>query len=489
MNFDKEIKAILSSNNFIIYIITEEEERLENIIKNISNQLFKEKIVIWDFIDGYQNNPNYASSSKQNPLEALEIITHYEKTDKKIFFLKDFYNFLNDFSINRKLKNLSKWLKQNNKYIIFNGTEQSIPITLREYITSIKLPLPNRKEIKTELNKFFNQISINPNSSILIDSLSNAYTGFSINKIRQSISKLIIDKTLEKQAIKKILNEKEKIIQQTGSLKFYSQKEKISDIGGLNNLKIWLDIRYLTFTKKAHNYGIKQPKGILLVGIQGTGKSLSAKTISTRWNLPLLRLDISNIFTGILGESENKIQHMIKVCEQIAPCILWIDEIDKIFIEYTNNNDSGTTQRITNIFLTWLSEEQKNVFIVATANTIKYLPIEILRKGRFDEIFFIDLPNFIERIKIFQIHIKKIRPLSWKKYNIYYLSKISKKFSGAEIEQSIIEAMYIAFYENREFTTKDIKLSIENIIPLAHIEKEKILKLRQWGHSGKIKIA
>ena len=225
------------------------------------------------------------------------------------------------------------------------------------------------------------------------------------------------------------------------------------------------------------------------MGIQGTGKSLSAKAISIKWNLPLLKVDISQIFDGLLGESENKIRKVIETSESISPCVLWIDEIDKVFTKNTHNTDSGTTLRVTNIFLTWLSEKKKDVFIVATANTIHNLPIEILRKGRFDEIFFVDLPKFQERLNIFQIHLKKIRPFTWYKYNIYYLSKLSKKFSGSEIEQSIIEGMYIGFYQDREFTTKDIAKAIKNMIPLATTEMEKIDKLRKWGHSGKIKLA
>lgn len=389
--------------------------------------------------------------------------------------------------MNRKLKNLYKWLIKHNKYVVFSGTEEKIPNTLKEYITSIKLPLPNKKEIKIEIARFINNADSETNN--LQNSLSIAYTGFSLNKIRQSISKLIINNISKTRIINEILKDKKEIIQQTETLEFYTEREQELDVGGLKNLKYWLKTRQAIFTENAETYGIKAPKGLLLVGVQGTGKSLSAKAISTQWKLPLLKLEISNIFGGILGESENKIRKMTEICEQISPCILWIDEIDKIFTTYTTNNDSGTTQRVTSIFLTWLSEKKENVFVVATANTINNLPIEILRKGRFDEIFFVDLPNFNERIKIFKIHLKKIRPLTWNRYNTYYLSKISRKFSGAEIEQSIINAMYLAFYEGREFTTEDIVKSIQNIIPLAITEHERISKLRRWGYSGKIKLA
>nr|CRF40022.1 Hypothetical protein ycf46 [Laurencia snackeyi] len=486
-NFKKEIQVLLSSNNYLIYIETQEEERLEHILHTINDQQLNKNICNWNFIDGYINNPNYIKKGKKNPLEALDAISSKNDSNIKIFFLKDFYYFINDISISRKLKNTEKWLKKYRKYIIITGQGKQIPYELKEYITYIKLPLPNKKEINTEISRFFDK-SDNKYKKVK-DDICKAYIGYTINTIRKSISQFIILNLSEVDIVSKILKEKEKIIAQTDILEFYPTNKTEINVGGLVNLKKWLKVRKLTFTKQANAYGTRIPRGILLVGIQGTGKSLSAKAIATEWNLPLLKLDISKIFAGILGESESKINKAIEMSESISPCILWIDEIDKIFTQNINNTDSGTTLRVTNIFLTWLSEKKNDVFIIATANNIYNLPIEILRKGRFDEIFFVDLPKFKERINIFQIHLKKVRPLTWYKYNIYYLSKISRKFSGAEIEQSIIEAMYEGFYENREFTTKDIEQAINNMIPLSTTEIEKINKLRKWGHSGKIRLA
>ncbi len=487
MTFENEIEIIIKSNNFLIYILTEEENRLEYILKYKIKKLFKQKICVWNFIDGYTDNPNINTQSKQNPLEALNIINQYESNKIQFFLLKDFHCFLNDISIIRKLKNLHAHLKTHDKYLILCGINQNIPLELKEYIKFIQMPLPNLQEILNEINYFFCKTEtqiIKYNEMI-----ARAYNGFSIQKIRASISQLTLKNFSEKEIIAKILEEKQEIIRYTEGLTFYLPSTFNIDIGGLKNLKYWLKIRKFTFTKQAYTYGIKAPKGLLLVGIQGTGKSLSAQVIATTWNLPLFRLDISKIFASVLGESENRINKIIDTCNKNSPCILWIDEIDKIFNEYTNNNDSGTKQRVTNIFLTWLSEKNQEVFIFATANTIAKLPIELLRKGRFDEIFFVDLPSFRERIQIFGIHLKKARPTTWNKYNIYYLSKITRGFSGAEIEQSIIEAMYIGFYEKREFKTIDIIKSIKTITPLSKTEKDKILSLRKWGYSGKINIA
>lgn len=481
MNFEQEIILLLSSSNFLIYIITEEEERFEYNLNIISKKLFKQNIYSWDFIEGYNNK------AKRNPLEALNYIEHKECKDIKIFLLKDFNFFINDLSIMRKIKNISKWTKKNNKYIIFTATEIIIPNTLQEYITLIKFPLPNNKEIELELNKLIN-LSIIENKK-LIEEIINAYRGFSIDRIRKSLSKIPINKKITTSLLSDILQEKKIFIEKTNIIDFYSTNKSLNDMAGLVNLKYWLKVRKNAFSLKAYNYGIKLPKGILLVGIQGTGKSLSAKVISTEWNLPLLKLDISKVFVGILGESENKIQKIIETCERISPCVLWIDEIEKIFYNSKNNNDSGTTNRINNIFLTWLAEKDSAVFIVGTANDVQDLPIEILRKGRFDEIFFINLPNFKERMDIFRIHLNKFRPLTWHKYNIYHLSQITIYFSGAEIEQAIIDSMYNGFYENREFETKDIILSIKSTIPLAYTKSKDIIELQEWAKSGKIRLA
>ena len=257
--------------------------------------------------------------------------------------------------------------------------------------------------------------------------------------------------------------------------------------GGLENLKVWLGKRSNSFSEQALNYGLPLPRGLLLVGIQGTGKSLTAKAIANEWKLPLLRLDVGRLFGGFVGQSEERIRQMIQIAETLSPCILWIDEIDKAFKE--SKTDSGTTNRVFSTFLTWLSEKKSSVFIVATANDISLLPLEVIRKGRFDEIFFIGLPSLEEKKSIFKVHLSRLRPKSWNKYDICLLSEMSKKFSGAEIEEVIIEAMHTAFSENREFTLNDIIESINQFVPLAYTSQEKIESLQEWAAAGKARLA
>lgn len=487
MQFIQQLKITLASNIPLIYIITDEEKRLESSILDITKKHFTSSVYSWNFIDGYINHPNYKNQARRNPLEALNIIENIDSITHKIFILKDFHLFINDSSITRKLKNLYYILNQNNSYIIISSAEIEIPTLLKNYIKIIDFPLPSFHDIKHELDYINNTLHILNNNEIEL--LAYAYKGFSINKIRQSIGEILIHKKTITQIHSIIIEEKKQFIKQTNILELYNSNHTLEDIGGLKNLKIWLQKRKKSFSREANHYGIPYPKGILLVGIQGTGKSLSAKAISKEWNLPLLKLDIGKIFAGIVGESEARMRTMIKLTEQSSPCILWIDEIDKAFKNNNQNNDSSTTNRVLSTLLTWLSEKTSAVFIVATANNIIDLPREILRKGRFDEIFFLTLPNQKARQYIFNIHLKKIRPLTWHQYNTIYLSSITEQFSGAEIEQSIIDAMHNAFFEKREFTTQDIIYTIQNSIPLAFTDQYNVYQLQEWVDQGKLKKA
>jgi SpoVK/Ycf46/Vps4 family AAA+-type ATPase len=247
--------------------------------------------------------------------------------------------------------------------------------------------------------------------------------------------------------------------------------------------------RKIAFGIQASNYGLPTPRGLLLIGIQGTGKSLTAKAIATEWQLPLLKLDVGKLFGGLVGESESRLRQMIQVAETLSPCILWIDEIDKAFNNLDSKGDSGTSSRMLGTFISWLSEKTKPVFVVATANNVELLPLEIIRKGRFDEIFFLELPKKKEREEIFKIHIQEFRPNNWKSFDYFTLATLSESFSGAEIRQSIIDGMYEAFYEEREFTTIDICKALKQVIPLAQLQTNQMLKLQNWASSGQIRLA
>lgn len=489
MKFNDELILLLKARYPIIYINTIEEDRVEYVIRKHIKASLNRSIYSWDFVDGYTNNPNNEGFAKRNPLQALELIERLTSETPALFLLKDFNRFLTDISISRKLKNVSRILKLQPKTIIIIGSEFQIPKELQDLITILQFNLPLESEISQELTRLVTSLNLKIDQQ-LFESLTRACQGLSLERIRRVLSKIIAThKTIDEKSIDVLLSEKKQIISQTEILEYWSVQERIEDIGGVDKLKEWLKKRKTSFGLKASNYGLPTPRGLLLVGIQGTGKSLTAKAIASEWQLPLLKLDVGKLFGGIVGESESRLRQMIDVAETLSPCILWIDEIDKAFSNNDTKGDSGTSNRVLATFISWLSEKIKPVFVVATANNVDMLPLEIIRKGRFDEIFFLDLPDFNEREQIFKIHIQEFRPNSWKLFDYTKLAQLSETFSGAEIRQSVIEAMYHAFDEEREFTTDDICLALTELIPLAQLENNQTLKLQNWASSGRIRLA
>ena len=489
MKFNDELTLLLKARYPIIYINTLEEDRVEYVIRKHIKTNLNRSVYSWDFVDGYTNNPNNEGFAKRNPLQALELIERLTSETPALFLLKDFNRFLTDISISRKLKNVSRILKLQPKTIIIIASELEIPKELQDLITVLQFQLPIESEITQELDRLINSLNIKIDAN-LFENLTQACQGLSLERIRRVLSKIIVThKTINENSIGILLNEKKQIISQTEILEYWSVNEKIANIGGVNNLKDWLKKRKTSFGVQASNYGLPTPRGLLLVGIQGTGKSLTAKAIATEWQLPLLKLDVGKLFGGIVGESESRLRQMINVAETLSPCILWIDEIDKAFSNNISTGDSGTSNRVLATFISWLSEKTKPVFVVATANNVDLLPLEIIRKGRFDEIFFLDLPQKQEREQIFKIHIQEFRPNRWESFDYSKLAQLSDSFSGAEIRQSIIEAMYHAFYEKREFTTEDICLALTQLIPLSQLENDQTLKLKNWALSGRIRLA
>ncbi|MEM1168008.1 MAG: AAA family ATPase [Cyanobacteria bacterium P01_H01_bin.35] len=489
MNFQEEFELLIRSRYSVIYIQTREEERIENAITESAKKQGNRAVYLWDFVEGYQNNPNDIGFGKRNPLQGLELVEKLPESAPAIFILRDFQRFLEDISISRKLRNLAKKLKSQPKNIVILAPEISVPEDLTEVITIIEFPLPDSQEISQEVERLFVAMGKSLEKRLL-DEVVRAAQGLSIERIRRVLAKAIATHgQLELDDVDLILEEKRQTIRQTQILDFYPAHENISDIGGLDNLKDWLLRRGGAFSERARQYGLPHPRGLLLVGIQGTGKSLTAKAIAHHWHLPLLRLDVGRLFGGLVGESESRTRQMISIAEALAPCVLWIDEIDKGFAGLKSQGDGGTTSRVFGTFITWLAEKVSPVFVVATANNIQALPPEILRKGRFDEIFFVGLPNQEERKAIFEVHLSRLRPHNIKSYDIQRLAYETPDFSGAEIEQSLVEAMHIGFSQNREFTNEDILESASQIIPLARTAEEQIKFLQDWAAAGKARLA
>lgn len=489
MSFSDEFELLLRARYSLIYIPTQEEERVEVAIAQSAQNQGNRAVYTWDFVDGYQGNANDIGFGRRNPLQALELVEKLPASAAAIFILRDFHRFLEDVAVSRKLRNLARLLKSQPKNIIIISAQLAIPEDLSEVLTVLEFPLPSTSEIRAEVERLLATTG-RPLENRVLDEVVRSCQGLSIERIRRVLARAIATHgELQPNDVDLILEEKRQTIRQTQILDFYPTTANIADIGGLDNLKDWLLRRGGAFSEGARQYGLPHPRGLLLVGIQGTGKSLTAKAIAHHWHLPLLRLDVGRLFAGLVGESESRTRQMIQLAEALAPCILWIDEIDKAFGGLDGKGDAGTTGRVFGTFITWLAEKSSPVFVVATANNIQSLPPEMLRRGRFDEIFFVGLPTQEERRAIFAVHLSRLRPHNLKAYDLERLAYETPDFSGAEIEQALIDAMHIGFSQTRDFTTDDILESASQMVPLALTAQEQIQLLQAWAAAGKARLA
>jgi SpoVK/Ycf46/Vps4 family AAA+-type ATPase len=489
MSFTDELTLCLRARYPVIYVTTQEEERAEQAIAACAKQAGNRGVYFWDFVDGYQGNPTDAGIARRNPLQALEHIEKLPTTTATVFVLRDFQKFWEDIGVSRKLRQLARQLKSQPKNLILLAPQVSVPEELSEVVTVLTFALPDKATIRAELERL-----IHASGSTLqereLNELTRSCQGLSIERIRRIMARGIATHgRFQPKDIELVLEEKRQTIRQTQILEFYPAKERISDIGGLDNLKDWLLRRGNAFSDKARQYGLPHPRGLLLVGIQGTGKSLTAKAIAHHWHLPLLRLDVGRLFAGLVGESESRTRQMVQIAEALAPCVLWIDEIDKAFAGMDSRGDSGTTSRVLGTFITWLAEKTSPVFVVATANNIQALPPEMLRRGRFDDIFFVGLPSQEERQSIFSVHLSRLRAHNLQAYDLHRLAYETPNFSGAEIEQTLVEAMHIGFSQNRDFTTDDILAAASQMVPLARTAQAQVEALQAWAASGRARMA
>ena len=482
----KNLELLIKSRTPLIWIITREEQRLQNILENSIGELNIKRFISWDCVNGLQGALNDKGKFSNNPLGVLNWFREQNTDLSTVLFLKDFYKFYDDPSICRTVKELSYILRGTTNNLIFSSYKLPSSEELDDLVTIINLPLPDQ----SELIKLIKKISINTNSNLSendLNELASASSGLSEIRVKQVAAKALTQRgKVSKEDIKDILEEKKQVIARSEILEFFESNSNQNDIGGLKILKVWLEQRYQAFTKEAREYGLPIPKGVLLVGPQGTGKSLTAKSISKTWSMPLLRLDVGRLFSSLVGSSEARTRETISRAEAMSPCILWIDEIDKGF-GGDARSDGGTSQRVLASLLTWMAEKDSAVFVIATANAIDKLPAELLRKGRFDEIFFLDLPNAEERLSILDLHLRKKRP----NYNFPLSTIIDRTngYSGAELEQAVIEAMHFSFSEKRELMEKDLIKAVSELIPLSRTAKEQIDLLKEWASTGRARPA
>jgi ATP-dependent 26S proteasome regulatory subunit len=485
-DFGRRLNISLRSRVTLIVVITPEEERVIGEVRTVCEQWEPPRqCITWDIVDGYSviaGNRNFISQSR-DPLTALDDLP---KTDENaVVVLKDFHEFWNNPQVKRKVRNFSQKFRYNRRTIVIVTPNQRVPEEIRDEAVIIHFPPPQAAELTGELDALLKNSGI---TSTLTkpgkEKIIQAALGMTLNQARRSFAKAIVTHgTIDDRDIDAIIADKKDVLSQTDALEFYSFTETVDNVGGLTVLKEWLRLRERAFTEEARAYGLPAPKGIALIGIPGTGKSLTAKMIADLWHLPLLRLDVGALFGSLVGESEERTRRALSLAETIAPCILWVDEIEKAFA--FGSGDAGTSQRVFAHLLTWMQDKTAPCFVVATANNIAALPPELLRKGRFDEIFFLDLPNEKERREIFSVHLKK-RQCIPAEYDLDLFARESEGYVGAEIEQMVIDAMYISFNENmRRVTTEDILRALKTQVPLSVSQRETVSRLRAWLAEGR----
>lgn len=483
-----EIGDLIRARYPLIYVVSHEEVRVEGSLKKLCIER-EMRMEVWSITQGFRVLANGSGDRDvKDPMKALAHVQRGEADQKAIYVLRDFHPFFKEPAIVRKLRDLASELRSTRKSLILLSPVQKLPPELEKSVAAVvDWELPTRPEIEKIARSLIPQAppatqEIVRSDPTFVERVVESALGLTAVEAENVFAKSMVrTHTFD---LETILEEKKQIIRKSGLLEYYEHREEFSDIGGLEVIKDWLVKRRHAFSSRARDFGLPLPKGILLIGVPGTGKSLTAKAVGALWEMPLLRLDVGKIFAGLVGSSEENVRMVIKTAEAVAPAILWIDEIEKGFsgTGSSGQTDGGTTSRVFGSFITWLQEKESSVFVIATANDVSALPPELLRKGRFDEIFFCDLPAGEDRKAIFDIHIRK-KKRDPGQFDLDKMVAMTADYSGAEIEQAVIAALYDAFDTGEDLSTAGLLQSLEEIVPLAVTMRERIEAMREWARS------
>ncbi len=490
-----ELDVLIRARYPIIYVVTWEEERVERYLREIAANR-KKGLFVWTVTQGIiksgaeSQRAKLGGSNTTDPINALDaVIQHVEPA---IYLFKDFHRFTiedrGNIAVIRRLRDLAQQLRDSYKTLVIVAPSMRISPDLAKDVTVLEFALPGPEDFGILLDRIIADVRGKPNVKIELnpesrERLLHAARGLTLKEAENVFAKtLVLEGRLSGDDISVIFSEKQQIIKKSGLLEYYEAREDFSHVAGLDNLKDWLQKRQIAFTERASTFGVPPPRGVMLLGVQGCGKSLCAKAVSSLWNLPLLRFDIGQMFSSLVGSSEENIRRALLTAESVAPVILWVDEIDKALASATGSasSDAGTAARVFGTLLTWLSEKTSEVFVICTANQISHLPPELLRKGRLDEIFFVDLPSEAERQAIFDIHLRK-RGRDPAKFDLGALAKLSDGFSGAEIEEVVISSLFDALSCEEELSTTLIGKNITETVPLSRTMNEEMNRLRNWA--------
>jgi ATP-dependent 26S proteasome regulatory subunit len=500
----EELEVLIRARYPLIYVVSWEEERVEQQIAEIAKARNK-KLFTWTVTQGIVKYGSAAPSSKgsgtADPVAALDAVLG--QVEPAIYLFKDFHHYMKEavgcarcnIPIIRKLRDVAYQLRDSYKTIVVVSPLQMIAPELAKDVTLLEFALPSVPEFSALLDRITTDLKDNPRIRIELESegkerLLQAARGLTLKEAENVLAKtIVLDNKLDASDVSIVFSEKQQIIRKSGLLEYCESHEVLDHVAGLENLKQWLVKRGLGFSDRAAEFGLPPPRGVLLLGVQGCGKSLCAKAASSLWKLPLLRLDIGRMFGSLVGSSEENMRRAIQTAESVAPAVLWVDEIDKAFggAAGSGASDGGTSPRVFGTFVTWLSEKRTPVFVIATANDIRNLPPELLRKGRLDEIFFVDLPNEAERREVFRIHLQR-RGRDPQNFDVADLARRSEGFSGAEIEEAIVSGLFDAFSRGSDVDQATVATCLSETVPLSKTMNEELNRLRSWAH-GRARLA
>jgi AAA+ superfamily predicted ATPase len=483
------IERLITAGYPLLYLISWEEERVENNLRLIGNRLFNDgsKFYTWSCTDGMRDGTGEIEGSR-DVIQALEKVI--DNRESGFYLFKDLHFFLNDPRLIRRLKDVYQAVRKMNKTLFILSPLLTLPNELEREVTVIDVGLPDWNEATVIFDSAMSSMFDSSPDALdqeLREKCIRAVLGLGATEMELALRRTFLGReNVDEGVVEALLEEKAQLIRKSGTLEFVRTRISLDEIGGLENLKEWLETRSLAFSSRAKEFGLDTPKGVLIMGISGCGKSLCAKAVATAWGLPLLRLELNQVYSGALGSPEEVFRRAIKTVEAAAPCVLWIDEIEAGITRSGEKTSDTPASRIFGYFLTWMQEKENPVFIAATANQIDLLPPEILRKGRFDEIFFVSLPSQKDRKEIFRIHLSS-RGRNPDSFDLDSIAKNTEGLSGAEIEQAVVSALFESFSKKKELDNKELIIAASSIVPLSTTMREEISRLERWATNRAVK--
>lgn len=512
------LRIIIESSTPLILMETVEELRALETIRRAATQL-QMPVFEWSIADGLVKSGAAASAESDgqaapvvgqvpvvlggeqfrmdnsapqifNTKEAVAVLAHIETLKvEAVFVLKDLHRHLESPMVIRLVREVAQEFSKDRRTMVLVAPQFTVPAELANIVEHLDLPLPDKVRLKQIISEQCTKLGKKRKLQMKLDAagveaVAANLTGLTEDEAERAVAQSLMTRYgLFPESITDVLDAKRDILKRSGTMEFIPTSDKLSDVGGLDNLKSWLRKRRAAFGEGAKEAGLEPPKGVIILGVQGCGKSMCARAIAGEWGLPLVKFDAASIYDKYIGETEKRIQKMFRVAEQLAPCVLWIDELEKVFAGSgpdSASSDAGTSARLLGSFLSWMQDRKAPVFVAATSNNVMVLPPELIRKGRFDELFFVDLPNQREREAVFKVHLAR-RKADPAKFDLPKLIAATKGFSGAEIEGAIQAAMYSCFADKAAMATESILTEVAATVPLSTTRQEDIAKLREWA--------